>query len=89
MNQVQKSQFSPGSFIGKALDRKNISLSYYSAYPEFLKMESPFKAYNPAKHGSKQSQSIKESKNEAVKRFHQELIALKNLREHEKDRHNR
>lgn len=71
--------------IGRALNRKTISNAYHSEYPRFLKSQGPFKIYNHYEvKGQDHVENISRAKQEAVRRFHNELDKITNLREEQK-----
>lgn len=73
--------------ISSALDRKQISQSFYSqAYPAFLQSQGPYKIYDHAAAKGKQYvANLQSTNNQAHLRFQHEINLIKEARETEKD----
>ena len=88
--QEQSSQRHLLRTIQKALSRKTISTGYHTNMPVFLKSEGPFSMYDhslrhiPLDQDGNQMTVVDQASLQALRRYEQELIRLKELREKEK-----
>lgn len=76
--------------IQKALHRKTISTGYHTQMPVFLKSDGPFSMYDhslrhiPLNQDGSQPTVVDQASLQALRRYEQELVRLKELREKEK-----
>ena len=74
------------NIISRALNRKNVSYAYHTGYPLMMNAQGPYAVYSHSKHmGENNYQGERKARKAAYNRFEDDLRALQNERETQRD----